>query len=645
MNLDLIRFRWKFIPAFLLIGSVLGVLASGCGGDEEPAAPEVPVAPEAPESERVPEEQAAVYPGVDAAAVTPVTLPALALMPVEAQVAVALPPVSSLIDTYMPLALALADPSDDVEVEQAEAIQQAASELGVEADSWESLTAALGADPNAPAAVFIDFTRLVKSAVAEKARKEGTTGASGTAPLGGSEPSSDEATGEPSMPADYFENAEQPDWAVALGVTDPEKARSAVERIAGEDEALSQLAAGTEVVEGVLISTRGEEWGAFTTNRHIVLGSLPLVRGAAKRVKDPATYRYGTVECPPRVADEAVMIAHGNRIMPVWKEALPLMEVEGGGAALAAAQLATYENIFSKAGEDPMVLTASLVDGVFEIVSKADTATHAGLVELMGAPSPVELARLLPEGTQAMITMRLNEQTKKQFSEQAVPAAAASGDPAAVQGATMAAQFITMLGDEVTLGVGAGDGMLPAANAFVELADPNTARSLMAFVPMEAGPEIEGYTFGQVAPAPMVSILIGIVDNMLVASTSESQLKTIIARHKAGEVSPLFGAMDPPIAIDTPIYQTFVANTALIEQVQGLVGAFSGGSAAPDPAFQRIVNAIREVRVVQGMEDTWFTGRFTVYLKDLEAALAASKAAATAATEAGSSEASAPEVQ
>src|SRR5690606_3848173 len=101
------------------------------------------------------------------------TLPALAFMPAEAQVALAIPSPSVLIGEALPLAKALAEPERDIDTELKEAIQDLAGELGVEADSYEALAAALGVNPTAPIAAFADFRKMVASAEAAKAAHDG----------------------------------------------------------------------------------------------------------------------------------------------------------------------------------------------------------------------------------------------------------------------------------------------------------------------------------------------------------------------------------------------------------------------------------------------------------------------------------------
>jgi hypothetical protein len=636
---DLLRKKYllQLLLAPLLFFSAAAMI-TGCGGDEEEAEP--PIVDEVAAPAEQPVEVPAKPSGPPMAETVPSTLPGLAFMPAEAQIAVALPALPGLRDRIVPLVKALSEPERDIDTELKLLTHDAAAEVGVEADTYEALAAALGVDPAAPVAAFVDLTKTIESAAeakakydADQAAKEGAAPATPEADAvpEGSEPTAEESADEPQLQPDHFENAEEPDWVVVLGVTDPAKARTEIERIVAADGELASLPSGTEEVDGISITTR-EIWGYFTTDKHIAFGSLDLLRGAAKRVKDPATFRYGTVECPPNVADEAVALLYGGRFLPMFEKALPLMGLDSGAEPLVAAQMLKYKSMFAEGGDDPMVLTGSIADGKIELLSRMDTATHPGIMEKTGQPAPLRLARYLPENTLALISLRFTEEYKKQLLEEVVPVIGASSDANAAASAGMATQVISQIGDELSIGVTGAQAGLPVLYAMVGLAQPEATQGLLQmFVPMEAGVQHEGYTIGKL-PTPIgMDINLSFVDNILLATTSEEGAKAVIDLHKAQKASPLFAAMEPPMDIEKPVYQTIVLNSGIIEQGMAAAAMVPGSTATMDPGLSRVTNAIREIRAVGALEDTWLTARWTVYLKDLEAAIAASKAAAEAA--------------
>ena len=638
---DLIRKKYllQLLLAPLLLFSAAAII-TGCGGDEEEAPPAEEVAA-VPSDQPAEVSEPAKPAGPPMAETVPSTLPALAFMPAEAQVAVALPALPGLRDRIVPLVKALSEPDRDIDTELKHVMYDAADEVGVQADTYEGLATALGVDPAAPVAAFVDISKTVKSAAeakakydamqAEQAAKDAAAPAEAGASPEGSEPTVEESADEPEFQPDYFEDADKPDWVVVLGVSDPEKARTEIERIAAADGELASLTAGAEEVDGVSITTR-EIWGYFTTDKHIAFGSLDLLRGAAKRVKDPATFRYGTVECPPKVAEEAVALVYGGRFLPMFETALPLLGLDSGAEPLVTAQMIKYKSMFTEGGDDPMVLTASITDGEIELLSRMDSTTHPGMMEKTGQPAPLRLARYLPENTLALISLRFTEEYKKQLLEEVVPVLGASSDANAAASAGMATQVISQIGDELSIGITGAQAGLPVIYAMVGLAQPEATQGLLQmFVPMEAGVEHEGYSIGKL-PTPIgIDINLSFVDNILLATTSEEGAKAVIDLHKAQKASPLFAAMEPPMDIEKPVYQTIVVNSGMIEQGMAAATMVPGGPTAMDPGLARVLNTIREVRAIGALEGTWLTARWTIYLKDLEAAIAASKAAAEAA--------------
>lgn len=647
------RLHKNYILHLLLVPLLVGASAviTGCGGEEEPPPAENQITAPSGETPAPGAENKvdapATPPGPAMAEIVPSTLPALRFMPEEAQVAVAIPAPPALINTGMPLVRALAEPARDFDAELKQAIQDLGNEVGVKADSYEALASALGVDPAAPVAAFIDFSATVASAAEAKAKydaelAEQAAKAAPEAPASdspaeatepeGSEPAPGEVVDEPAPAQDYFKDADEPNWIVVLGVTDPAKARTEMERIAAADGQLSALESATEDVEGVTITTR-DKYGYFTTEKQIVLGHLTLLRGAAKRVNAPANFRYGTVECPPAVADEAVALFYGGRLLPMFEKAMPLLGMDQGGEPLLAAQLVQYKDMFAAGGDDPMVLTASLAGGQLELLSRIDSATHAGMLDKTGQPAPLRLARYLPEKTLALLSLHFSEEYKKQLLEEVVPLVAASQDPNAAASAGMATQVINQIGDELTLGITGGEGGLPTANILLGLSQPEATRGLLQmFVPMEGAVDYEGFSIGKVPAIPgLLEVNLSFVDDFLLASTSEEGAKAIIDLHKAQKASPLFASMQPPMDIEKPVYQTVVLSSTMVTQGLGLAAMLPNSSATLDPGLARVTNAIREVRGVGSLEQGWLTSRLTVYLNDLEAALATSKAMALAA--------------
>ncbi|MBX3179645.1 MAG: hypothetical protein KF886_20000 [Candidatus Hydrogenedentes bacterium] len=578
----------------------LALLGSGCGGKEVETPPEEAAAPPlapvtAVEEPAIPN---TAPPSVPMGDIVPVTLSVLQYMPEKAQVALALPPAPGLLSDLEALAR-VGEPEAVVRESQAELFRNLGADLGIEAGSFEELAAALAADPNAPIGVFFDFEPMVKSA----ADAQTAARASGAAPL------------------DTLGDAGSPAWLLVYGATDPAAAIEALERIADRHEKLRGIPAASEEAAGVRMLARGD-FAYFAAGRRILAGNLDLLRGAAERVATPATLRYGTVECPAAAADEVAMLVYGGRFLPLMRDVMPVFAGDKLEMAIAAAQLEKYEKTFGPEDNDPIVVTAHMAGDRLEFLVRADTATHPGMLETAGPAAPLRLARLLPENTEAFMSIRTNDQFKAQMTEAMLPQGGQAADPDAIMQLSMASQILSQIGDEITLGIAPGIAGMPEIHLLLGLAQPQVTQGILQVIlqPAPAG-EVAGTAISRVDTPLGLPVFLSYLSDFAIASTSETGIRGAIERHQAGQVSSLFAAMDPPFDIDAPRYQAAVINTAIAQNIAGAAAMFSPDAPAL-PEYAPFLTAFRQIRASQDLDGSWLTGRLTVYLGDLAAAAA-----------------------
>ncbi len=576
------------MQACLLLG--LAVSFSACGGKDEVKSVDggVPTPPPAKETSTIPE-------GMTLGEIVPESLDVLAFMPEEAQIAFAQPAIPQWRDRVLPLMKAFS-PEDEAEEAMAEAIFELGDEIGIQAETYEELTAALGVDPLSPIAVFVDFSRSV-----------GSTAAMTT----GSEESDDDT--------DEVEDPEEPAWATVLGLTDLEKARNELERIIQADDELRALDESTETIAGLTLSVRGE-YAYFTTATHMVLGYHNLVAGAARRYNAPAKFRYGTTECPAKAADESVLLVYGNRITPFMEQVVPALMDDSDDMALPMiqAQMEQYKGMFSDgAEEDPMVGTLSWVDDTVELLWRVDVEKNPGMMEAVGEAQPLRLARYVPDNTLALLSFRFNDVFKAQLMEDIVPAAAEAGGGNEL---AIASQVIPQLGDELTVAVtDVVDGTI-GAYILLGLARAEATQGLLQmFVPMEGVMEHKGFTINTVAvPAP-VPLYMSFVDDFAVAASSLEGMKTVIDNHVDKKLSGAYAKMTPPFDMSVPRYQAVTLNTqGLHEAVSATVASMGGDMGDSGEMVEGVVKALREVRSVSELDGHWLVGRVSLFLNDLE---------------------------
>jgi len=627
MASKLLRFR---IALTLLTCALLfsgSLLISGCGGDEEETAPDGVTNDasqiDVPAAEETPVLPDTAPPSVNMGEVVPVTLSVLQFMPENAQLAVALPPVSGTIEKAMPI-LSVFSPEEEIREDLTEAFTEAAAELGVDADSYESLAEAMGIDPESPYAFFADFTVMAEAAAkaAEAAPAEAAEASAAPAessaddapaPEDGSELSEEDAAQL------YLEAAGEPHWAAVVAVTDAAQAAASLERIAEDNEAIQAAAPGSEDVDGITITTRGD-YGYFTTGRYLAFGNVNVLRGVAARVKAPATSRYGTEACLASQPDELVALVYGGRFLPLLKKILPVASAMNPGATTAATmELEVYEKMFDAEDEDPIVVTLSQSDALLELLVRVDTATHPGILEVSGPADPLRLARFLPEGTQALLSMRFNDAFKKQIMDGMTNAATASDNPDMAMQMQMGAQFITQLGDELTIGIAAGQG-LPELYVLLGMAQPESTQGLLQmFLPMEPVGDTAEMIVNQIDTPIGMPVYLSFQSDHAIASNSEAGLRAAVGRFNAGETAKFFAEMDPPFDIDLPRYQATIISSEIVSTVLGMAAMFSPD--APSVAeFEPVTTAIRQIRTSKELSDGWVNGRVTFYLGDLEEA-------------------------
>lgn len=626
-------------PAHLLLSLLLFpaltlVLVSGCGSEEEEPETTSQGAPTpAPLPDGEPGTPDTAPPGVAMGETVPETLAVLQYMPEGAQVAFAIPPVPGLIDDAAELGHAMAPPEADVDADIDEFFAGLGEKLGVEAGDYETLADALGLDMASPLALFADFSGVVATAAAREAEAESAVEdpAALTDDSGAPREAPELMEKLEGRAAEVMEDVEQPAWVAVAGVADAEKAIAALQRVAGENEALRSASAGTETVGGVEIVTRGG-YGYFLAGRHLAFGDLHLLRGAAERVGQPAAIRYGTVEAPAAESDEIVTLVYGGRFLPIMEEALPLMGVSAQQTMLATAQLKMYEAMFSEDDDDPIIGTLACDRERLEMRWRVDTATHPGILEYAGPAHPLRLARYLPESTLAMLSFRFNDEYKAQIMNDVMPAVSASGDADMAMQTVFATQFLSQLGDEATIGVAEGAGPLPELYVLLGMADPASTRGVLeAFLPMASAGDHEGTPIQEVETPLGMPAYLSFLDDFALASTSEDGIRAVISRYKAGELSGLFASLDPPFDIEQPRYQATIIQTRIAEKLLGAAAVFSADT--PDTAeFAPLLTALRELRTGKMIVDGWLTGHMTLYFGDLEQA-AELRAAISAAPE------------
>jgi len=487
--------------AMAVISAMSGWMLTGCGG-EEPAAPVQPApTAAAPEAKEAPAPAVTPPPAAPKAApgdIRPVTLDLLKMTPAQAQLALALPPLNGIVAKALPLAKRVAPEGVDIDKEWAAIVADLATDAGVEgAATLGAVAAAKGINLDAPMALFADFTESVNSITAameaiKAASPAAETPAAAAAPAAGAgaeaEGGANAAPAAPEAASDAkktiaaldIEDVEMPSLAMLLGVADQAKAEATIQELIGLSPDLSGKAGAPVAVNAISIKVY-DKYGYFFSGDILAVGSLDILKAVAERVSNPVEVRYGAVDCPADAPDEVAMLMYGSRFLPLLKQVLPAISIEPEFKPFLDAQAAMLEGMLSGSADDPIVSTFVLAEDKLEVKSMMDTATHPGILPMTGQAAPLRYAQMLPEGTVALISLRLTPEYKKLITERyltGLPAGIAQ-DPGTASAVAMAGQVINMLGDEVTLGVAGATEELPTAFLLVGLSNPEPTKGLI----------------------------------------------------------------------------------------------------------------------------------------------------------------------
>ncbi len=577
----------------LMIGMMTLV---GCGGEAPPPAPPAPPAsPAAPAPEPAAAPPAAPTPpapAVDrpAPAFTPVVGDVLQYLPDHAQLAIGLPPINGILNKALPFAKRIAPPELDIEKEYENIIRDLARDADApDAKTLGEIAAAKGVDADAPIAVFADFNKSFQKA--------------------GAKTEVDLADLEP------------PAIAGVLCLKDAAKAEATVKELISLSPDLSGVTAETVSVGDIAIQVY-DAYGYFIADNKIALGSLDLVKQVAERFASPAILRYGTAACPATAPDEAAILMRGKQFISLLKRVLPALDMFGDqpfAEPLLLGQINSLDAMLADV-DDPLVTTISWTKDRFEINSRLDTAAHPEVITFSGQAAPLRYVQKLPKDTVAMWAFRLTPEYKKQITDvylKSLPAEMTQ-NPQFAQGLSIGNQLLTMLGEELTLGVSGAKDDFPVLTLMIGLANPEPTKGLLQMlVPMQVSEKHNEVDINQIqAPIP-IPISLAFAGDMVLLSNDTEKMKGIIDLATEERTSGLLAGMEPPLSADTPRYSAFVLNTSLFSDVLLPLNAILNFlPAEAQPIMEQVSSVLRELRFFSEMDGSWISTKLSLYLRE-----------------------------
>jgi hypothetical protein len=534
----------------------------------------------------------------------------LGLMPEAAVSGFVMPQPATVYERGAAFAVKIAPPETNMEQQLAENLSAVAAQAGApEARTAAEILEAKGVNPHAPIAVFTDGAWL------------GDAGASmdfmnlveiGSSVVDGS----GEDTADASAP---LPNSAKTTAVGILHCLDPDAAIETAETAFGVGAAASETvsASGQSIVWYAEPSV-----GHFMDDNRLVVGnSLDLLKGVADRLQTPDTVRISGPGSPESDPSAVVQVLRLDRMLARFGNAPEQLAVMNPLVSMADGENADDPTAFF--GPDPLVMTVGVHEDRLEVAAFVDVAAHPGIADKVGSPTPLRLARMLPEDTVTMLALHFTPEWKEALSDTLL-----SGDSPLIDGdegakfAGIVGTVFGQLGDEIVLGIRGADGAsagagLPHATALVTFNDPAQVKALLQLVevPVSGGVTHNGFEVLQAPFNTPVPLHYSFVEDMLVVSTDTEHIKSVIDMQGSEPAGAFLSNLDPTFDTTIPRFGALVIRGDSLTRVVQPLTAFLGGM-PPDmnATMAHFSETLREVRITQELSGSWFAQRMDIFL-------------------------------
>ncbi|HOD96346.1 MAG TPA: hypothetical protein PLY90_07945 [Candidatus Hydrogenedentes bacterium] len=525
----------------------------------------------------------------------PLTLSALRFLPAQADIALGIPPIASLLANGVPLAQDILKDRLDLQAEIQSIAQGIALEMGLSEDKdMAAVLTDLGIDIQSGAAVFLTAKDMVTGALAAE------------------------------TPPKLSKLFDMPGFSltIALPVLNGEQAEENILKF------LSNLLTGIEVTEeqvAGLTLKKYEDHAAYfvTPTMFVISNNMDVLKSAAERAADPAVFQYGTTDCPPEFTDEGVMLLFVNRLMPLLDSAEQEMKELGPLAdALSGVQMDQMKAMCEDSKDtEPIVVSWHANKESAALKSKISTLAYPVVAVSQGDGKAAVWSQRLPRNTMAFLSLILNDAIKKRIVEDyigAIPEEVLKQSKAS-KGMQYLPNVMQLLGGEVTLGLTGLDPLdAPSIFLIIELASAPTAQMFLGMAPQQdSGEPYKGIQIKQLTiPAPM-PVYFALVESALILTNSDEGLKSFIDQAQSGTTSGFYDAVTPPLDANALIYHSFYLNpdfyTEVVEPMASLIG-MTLPEKYTDVA-EEAARIVRDIRAGTSQDGEWLTGKLEIILK------------------------------
>lgn len=567
----------------ILMVTVLFVFC-GCGGPAEQAPPSPPPAVK----------ELTLPPAEGGIALTSL----LKLTPENAQLSLALPSLVDGLDKITQTAKRFY-PADEVDNWLQNQIRQLANFAGTpEAKNLMEVAEARGFDITRPIGAFADFKPSFESLQVLLPSPEG------------------ESTGNKvNLENIDWTKVKQPNWAVMLGVKDKEKVEESLKELAVEVPEINATAPKEVIVDGAKVIDYGV-YAYFIAGDYVTVGTASVVKGVASRFSSPCAIRYGA-DIPSAPYPEGVVLVKDWELIPILNQLMPVLVQSSPYALMGQLKTSAWAEMLPE-GQDPIYICFSLnPNEKLEIRTLIDLAKRPKSASIMGEAKPLELAKILPDNTQATLLLQFTNEYKAYLNQSALPEVkkALADKKEVAQGLQYGVSAMGLLGNEMGVAITSAMGDFPALIVIIQASNVEQIKGLLdMLVPSMSDESYRDIPLRKLAVPSPIPITLVMVEDKVIASNNTDVLKKMIDMVLDKQTSGYMAGLKPPLDPAIPRYNIIsIQSKLLLDTIFPLMSIMGQGLGGMQRDVEKALSEIQELRLVNEKKGSILEGQIITY--------------------------------
>lgn len=529
----------------------------------------------------------------------------LKLTPEQSQISIVIPSLGEGVDKLVQVAKRFYG-EDEVNNWVRDRLTELANFAGVpEAKTLMEIAQSWGFDITVPVGAFLDIQPSVNYIASQL-----------------ESPSGEAETAQQEPKPIRWEDVTQPNWALALGISNAEKVKEAIKELVVEIPEISATAPRDENVKGIKIVSYGP-YGYFILANYVVLGSMSTIRGVAERFADPYPIRYGSPELPAPSYSEGVILVKDWQVLPMVTKISPALVRMSPYAVLAELKFGPWNEMLDENVTDPIYFCFSIhPEDRLEIRSMMDISKRPKYASILGEAQTLYLPTLFSDATQGAIVLQLTKEYKTYLTQTAVPRIKESlaNDRSVAQGIQYASSGMGFIGSEIGLCVTGPVGDFPAIVLAIRVSNVEQVTGLLnMLVPTMEDETYREIAFKKVAVPSPIPITMVMVQDLVLVSNNVDVLKKMVDLVLDKGNSNYLESLKPPVDNSLPRYSFISLQSKLfLETIFPLMSILGKDLGDAQADVQKVLNVIRELRIYNEKKGNLLEGKVIAYMAELK---------------------------